>query len=117
MAAKVQFSLRMIFVVTAAVAVVFAEAVALPEWLANAVGLAVILLLPSAFVAQIVYARGAGRAFGIGALCAWLTGLATAQLGVTLVIVDGGRIDVCVFWLYTFVGGGLSALVRWLSRA
>lgn len=118
MAAKVQFSLRTIFVVTAVVALVLAEAVAFPRSLANFLGLAVTLLLPSAFLAQSVYAPGAGRAFGIGALSVWLpVFLFTAFRGAFFQIFDAGRTGYCIFWLVTLAGGGVAVLVRWLSFA
>lgn len=121
MAAKVQFSLRMIFVVTAVVAVFAAEAVAFSEWMADTLGFAISCLLPPVFVAQIVYARGIGRAFGIGALSVWLAvtswififGLIYA--GVAAFEVFGGGVDFCLFWLLTLAGGGVAVLVRWMS--
>jgi len=84
MAAKPQFSLRLLFVMISAVALVAAEAVAFPGWLALIVGLLLTSFLPPVFAAGIVYARGYGRAFCIGAL-AWLVAaswIAHVSLGI-----------------------------------
>ncbi|MGH7193626.1 MAG: hypothetical protein ACREJM_08855 [Candidatus Saccharimonadales bacterium] len=113
--AKMQFSLRTIFVVTAVVAVVFAEAVAFPGWLADLIGLSVTLLLPSAFVAQIVYAFGAGRAFGVGALTAWIAVAALIHFLGGLQGVNGVGINFSIAWCLILAGGGVSVLVRWLN--
>lgn len=117
MAAKVQFSLRMIFVVTAVVAMVFAEAVAFPDWVADIVGFPVMLLLPSAFVAQIAYARDAGRAFGIGALTAWVAVALLIHFFGGLQGYNGPGINFSIAWCLILAGGGVAVLVRWLSRA
>ncbi|HJT31871.1 MAG TPA: hypothetical protein VJ783_07435 [Pirellulales bacterium] len=114
MAAKVQFSLRTIFVVTAVVAVLAAEAVALPEIIAGIGGFVVTMLQPSAFVAQIVYGRAAARAFGVGALSTWLTVISVIKF-LSVEMVDGGRIDYCILWSMMLAGGGVACLVRWLS--
>lgn len=112
MAAKVQFSLRMIFVVTAVVALLAAEAAAFPDWLAEWIGIGAMVLLPSALVAQIVYARDARRAFGIGALTACLAVVFFMQ---SIGYVDG--IGYSISWCFILAGGGVAVLVRWLSRA
>ena len=113
MAAKVQFSLRMIFVVTAMVALVAAEAVAFPGWLADIMGIGITFLLPPAFVALVIYARRGGRAFGIGALSVWLAvGWMDRVFGIS---VDGDRIGFSIVWSLTLAGGGVAALVRWVS--
>ncbi|HEX5443961.1 MAG TPA: hypothetical protein VFW87_09045 [Pirellulales bacterium] len=113
MAAKVQFSLRTIFVVTAVAAVVVAEAVAFPGWLADIMGVGITFLLPPAFVAQIVYARRGGRAFGIGACSVWLAvGWMDRVFGIS---VDGNRIGFSIVWSLILVGGGVAVLVRWYS--
>lgn len=115
MAAKVQFSLRNIFLWTAVVAVFAAEAVAFPEWLAEVIGIAVTLLLPSAFVAQIVYAPGAGRAFGIGALAAWLAAVLFIQTLGGFQGFSGDGIGFAIAWCLILAGGGVARLVRWFS--
>lgn len=115
MAAKVQFSLRTIFVVTAVVALFAAEAVAFPEMIAGIGGFVVTMLQPSVFVAQIVYGRAAGRAFGIGALSTWLTVISVIKF-LSVEMVDGGRIDYCILWSMILAGGGVAVFVRWLSR-
>lgn len=119
-----QFSLRMIFAVIAVVAVLAAEAVVFPEWIADIVGLAVTLLLPCPFVIQGVNIRGAGRAFGIGALCVWLVGTLWLfifellhNFDVVPEILARGGIRFCVFWLLVGAGGGVAVLVRWFSLA
>lgn len=112
MPAKVQFSLKMIFVVTAVVALLAAQAVAFPDWLAEWIGIGAMVLLPSALVAQIVYARGARRAFGIGALTAFLAVVFFMQ---SIGYVDG--IWYSISWCFIIAGGGVAVLVRWLSRA
>ncbi len=115
MAVKVQFSLRMIFVVTAVVALIAAEAVAFPKWLAEMLGIVVTLLLPSAFLAQIVYARRHGRAFGIGALSAWLVVFRFIQNEGGFDGVEG--VSFSTGWCLMVAGGGVAVMVRWLNRA
>ena len=105
----------MIFVVTAVVALLAAEAVGFQEWLAYYFGFAVTLLLPSAFIAEIVYACGSGRAFGIGGLCAWVAVIWFTSTSPPFQILDGGRIDFCVLWSLTLAGGGVAVLVRRFS--
>jgi hypothetical protein len=142
--ARPQFSLRWLFAVTAAAAVMLGEAVAFPGWIAWAVGIAVTPLLACAFVAGIVYARGYGQAFCIGALVWWLaarwimdvsfgvptlnseianmhglhlSGYALADHLPRLDMLGGEyRIDYCVLWLLMTAGGFVAVVVRWLTR-
>jgi hypothetical protein len=115
MHAKMQFSLRWIFVVTACVAIVCGQAVAFPDGLAEVVGLVVTLFLPTVFVTGIVYARGAIQAFWIGALVWFVTAwMAFFSLG-QIAILDGGRIDLCLCWLLAGASGMLAVVVRWLT--
>ncbi|HQU45326.1 MAG TPA: hypothetical protein PK867_21095 [Pirellulales bacterium] len=118
MPSKPQFTLRWIFVLTAAVAALCGQAFAFPDWLAEIVWIMVTLSLPSVFVAGIVYARGAGQAFSIGALVWFASGciaIVTLDLG-SIQIFDGGRVDLCVFWLLPCCGGLAAVVVRWLTR-
>lgn len=117
MAAKVQFSLRMIFVVTAVVALFAAEAVAFQEDIAQLAGFAITLLLPPAFVAQILYAPGTGRAFGAGALTTWVSVIAFMQTLGAFQGFTGEGIGFVILWCLFLIGGGVAVLVRWLSSA
>jgi hypothetical protein len=84
MPVKPQFSLRVMFVAVAVAALIAAEAVALPGWLAFAAGILVTSFLPPVLIAGVFYARGFARAFCIGAL-AWLLAahwIAKISLGV-----------------------------------
>lgn len=84
MPAKVQFSLRGMFVAIAVAALIAAEAVAFPGWLAFLAGILVTSFLPPVLIAGAFYARGFARAFCIGAL-AWLLAahwIARISLGV-----------------------------------
>jgi hypothetical protein len=118
MALKMQFSLRLIFVVTAAVAVLLGEAVAFPDWIAEIVGLVVSSLLPPAVVAGIVYAHENRRAFCLGTLVWWLSArwmLLVPGVGSDFQLLDGGRIDYCIWWSLGFTGGLVAVVVRWLT--
>lgn len=59
------------FAAVAVVALVAAEAVAFPDWLAFFAGVLITSFLPPVLVAGAFYARGSSRAFCIGVL-AWL---------------------------------------------
>jgi NADH:ubiquinone oxidoreductase subunit 2 (subunit N) len=120
--AQPQFSLRWLFVVTAAVALLLGEAVAFPDWLAIIAGILFVLFASPALVSGIVYGRGAVRAFFIGALAWWLglgvlvVFLATFFHGVPAVeVFDSGRVDFCVLWLLDAVGGIVAVVVRRLA--
>lgn len=120
--AKPQFSLRWLFVLTAAVALLLGEAVAFPDWLAIIAGILVVLFASPVLVSGIVYGRGAVRAFFIGALAWWLgvvvlfVFLATFFHGApTVEIVDSGRVDFCILWLLDGVGGVAAIVVRRLA--
>ena len=119
MAGKPQFSLRWIFFLTAAVALLLGEAVGFPELVALVVALVVTSLLPPAFVAGIVYADGYGRAFCIGVLAWWIVITWRTDgfpvIGRDFQIVDGGRLDYCMYWLWALSGGLVAVVVRWLS--
>lgn len=113
---KPQFSLRAIFLVTMLVALVSAEAAGFPDWLADIIAWIVTSLIPPAVIAGIVYARGAAQAFWIGACVWWLTAFVMLFLvGVSTQILDGGRLDMCLYWLMGVAGGLVAVLVRWLS--
>ncbi|HQU45327.1 MAG TPA: hypothetical protein PK867_21100 [Pirellulales bacterium] len=120
MAAKPQFSLRWMFVAVAAVALVLGEAVGFPEPIAEAVGLIVTSLLAPAVVSGMVYARGYGRAFVIGALSwwfatAWIMGDFFPGPGRRFQLFDGGRIDFSIWWTLAFAGGVVAVVVRRLT--
>jgi hypothetical protein len=142
MAAKPQFSLQWIFAATAAVALVLGEAVAFPGWLAAVVGVAATSFLVPAFMAGIVYSRGQGRAFCIGALAWWF---AIIWLNFSFGIPKPGqevawlhqfypngsvnasalphfdklgreyRFDYCILWSLTLAGGLVAVFIRWLT--
>jgi hypothetical protein len=114
--AKPQFSLRAIFVVTVLAALVAAEAAAFPDWFADIVAWLVTSLIPPAVVAGVVYARGATQAFWIGAFVWWLTvAVMVFSVGLGTHLIDGGRLDICIYWLMGLVGGLVAVFVRWLS--
>jgi hypothetical protein len=116
MPAKPQFSLRTIFVLTVLAALVAAEAAGFPDWLADIVGWVVTSLLPPAVMAGIVYARGPVQAFWIGACVWWLTAFVMLFLvGMNTQILDGGRLDICLYWLMGVAGGLVAVFIRWLS--
>lgn len=142
MVAKPQFSLRWMFVVVAAVGLFLAEAVAFPGWVAAVVGVAATSFLAPAFVAGVVYSRGSGRAFCIGALAWWF---AVIWFSFSLGIPKPGheiawlhqfhpmgndiasalphfdklgreyRLDYCILWSLTFLGGLVAVIVQWLT--
>ena len=114
MPAKVQFSLRWIFVAMALVAVFCGEAVAFPDVVAEIAGLLVTALLPCGFVSGIVYARGAGQAFCIGALVMWSISLWMLTMR-SINFYDGGRVDFCILWSLPAAGGLVAVVVRWLT--
>lgn len=80
-----QFSLKTLMAVVAAVAVVCGVFFGIPDIACFIVSAVVILLIPPALIAGIVYGRGSGRAFSIGALAAGgCLPLITLYLGVYL---------------------------------
>jgi hypothetical protein len=123
MAAKPQFSLRLLFIVVAAVALVTGEAVAFPAWLTRIVGFAATSLFLVALFVGLAYAKGYRKAFCVGAI---MVGLATRLIVRVLPlesvvtaaedfdpIAFHWRILFCLLWVEMLVGGSMGLAVRW----
>lgn len=126
-----QFSIRALLAVILAVAHLCCVFFTLPDWLSPIV-LAVLTfaVVPAALVSGVVYGRGSGRAFSIGAItplaCFVVSLFGYAMLGVLSVggdlfsSADGSEVTVPIKIAFGIVSGGVaaagfaSAAVRWL---
>lgn len=131
------------FAAVAVVALIAAEAVAFPGWVAYLVAILVNSFLPPVLAAGIVYGRGYTRAFFIGALAwfaaaPWVAGISLRPHGSAQLLFLAGvgsryskpalfsdpryydaigrvfRLHFCTLWSLAFVGGLLAIGVRWL---
>jgi hypothetical protein len=133
MGAQPQFSLRWIFVITAAAALIAGEAFAFAPPTALAVGVSISLLFFAALAAGLVYARDSARAFCVGALASLLAtrfvGVPNVSPGLVLASVfysvipswlatkymNSYGIEYGLSWLFAIAGGFMAIVVRWLA--
>jgi hypothetical protein len=114
MAVKPQFSLRLLFVMTAAAALIAGEAVAFSDAIAEVVGVAFTALIFPAAVLSIIYAPGASRAFGNGALLFWFSAGWIVFLGRNKARLY--RNDFCVWWSMALAGRVAAVIVWWFVQ-
>ena len=119
MAAKPQFSLRWLLAAIAAVALLFGEAVGFPRRVAEIAGLVITTLLLPVLLIGMVHTRGLSHAFCTGSLVCWFAVswiICFSYLGLSSVVLwDGGRIDLCICWLLCGAGGLAAAGICWFT--
>lgn len=123
------------FAAVAVVALIAAEAVAFPGWVAFVVGIFGTSFFPPTLVAGIVYSRGYKRAFCIGALAwlmsaRWIAGISIGAEKGYLSTYDllwnandsdwdalghQFRLNYCIAWALSLAGGFVAIAVRWLT--
>ena len=137
MAARFQFSIRLLILVVTLVAVMLGVLLAKPSWPAGVCFILVALVLPAGFVAGAMFGRGWLQAFCAGALIPafvapymlLLLGIATASGRLIAAGTPGApkwqqfaealcqsdtKFILAVFWIAMLITGAICVLFRWL---